>query len=208
MGKILPTVLDTKHENILSRERSLAKAVAKAVIGPNPVGAWDVLIPLVFLYNFLRFKRAREIFTLNFLFTKKLALEAAFDMIKNEENKEAVMTRVKDKTSNILASDKEGIYSIKIRQKQMKEIDLLIDHYCKLLGAEDKDYASMVRNAYKTRKDYIVFLGQLSRAEKEVNNAARQTVRMTTAPGIISKMEEAADRIRSSQVEKIFGNTI
>ncbi len=62
----------------------------------------------------------------------------------------------------------------------------------------------MVRNAYETRKDYIVFLGQLSRAEKEVNNAARQTVRMTTAPGIISKMEEAADRIRSSEVEKIF----
>ncbi len=204
MGKILPTILDTKYDNILSRERSLAKAVAKAIIGPNPVGAWDVMIPLVFLYNFLRFKRAREIFTLNFLFTKKLALEAAFDMIKNGENKETVMNRVKDKTSSILASDKEGIYSNKIRQKQMKEIDLLTDHYCKLLRVEDKDYASMVRSAYQTRKHYTDFLGQLIRAEREVNSAARQTVRTTTAPGIISQMEEAAERIRASEVEKIF----
>lgn len=204
MGKILPTVLDTKYENILSQERSLAKAVAKAVIGPNPVGAWDIVIPLVFLYNFLRFKRAREIFTLNFLFTKKLALEAAFDMIKKGESREEAIIRIKDKTSNILASDKEGIYSSKIRQKQMKEIDLLIDHYCKLLRAEDRDYASMVRSTYQTRKHYTNFLGQLIRAEKEVNRAARQAVGTTAAPAIISRMEEAVDRIRASEVEKIF----
>jgi len=71
MGKLLPTILDTKHENILAQEKALAKSVASVVIGQNPVTAWDVLIPIVFVFNVLKFKRAREIFTLNFLFTKE-----------------------------------------------------------------------------------------------------------------------------------------
>jgi len=205
MGKLLPTVLDTKYEKILSQERSLAKTVANGVIGQNPVGVWDVLIPIVFLFNFLSFKRARETFALNFMFTKKLALEAAFNMIKRELNKEEAMTQIKDKTSQILASDKKGIYSVKIRQKQMREIELLIDHYYRLLNAEGKDYVTMVKNTYKNRKDYAAFIMQLEQVEKEVNRAATQTLRTSSAPDIVSKMEEATDRMRAAEVERIFG---
>jgi len=205
MGKLLPTVLDTKYEKILSQERSLAKTVANGVIGQNPVGVWDVLIPIVFLFNFLSFKRARETFALNFMFTKKLALEAAFNMIKRELNKEEAMTQIKDKTSQILASDKKGIYSVKIRQKQMREIELLIDHYYRVLNAEGKDYATMVKNTYKNRKDYAAFIMQLEQVEKEVNRAATQTLRTSSAPDIVSKMEEATDRMRAAEVERIFG---
>ena len=204
MGRILPTVLDTKHESILSHERSLAKSVARAVIGTHAVTAWDIMIPIVFIYNFLRFKRAREIFTLNFLFTKKLALQAAFDMIKKGQSKQEVVARIKDKTSDLLASDKKGIYSIKIRQKQMKEMDLLIDHYYKLLNAEGKDYSSMLRNAYHTQQDCAAFWGQIQGAEKEVNRAARQTLGTTSASEIVSKMEETVQSIRTAEVEKIF----
>jgi hypothetical protein len=205
MGKLLPTILDTKYENILGQEQSLAKTVAKTVIEQPPVTAWDILIPIVFLYNFLRFKRAREIFTLNFLFTKKLALEAAFDMIKKGEAKEAAMTRIKEKTGQVLASDQKGIYSSKIRQKQMREIDLLIDHYCKLLSAEGKDYATMVKDTYTDRKNYTAFVEQLEQVEKEVIKAATQTLGNSSAPGIASKMEETTERIRRAEIERIFG---
>jgi hypothetical protein len=205
MGKLLPTILDTKYENILSRERSLAKTVANVVIGQNQVAVWDVLIPIVFLFNFLRFKRAREVFALNFLFTKKLALQAAFDMTKKGQSKEEALTQVKSKTSHILASDKQGVYSIKIRQKQMREIELLLDHYHRLLTAEGKDYESMVKNTYRIREDYVTFLKQLELAEKEVNRAATQTLGTSSAPDIVSKMEEATDRRRTAEAERIFG---
>jgi hypothetical protein len=205
MGKLLPTILDTKYENILRQERSLARTVANTVIGQNPVGVWDVLIPIVFLFNFLNFRRARETFTLNFMFTKKLALEAAFNMIKKEISKEEATTQIRYKTNQILASDKKGIYSIKIRQKQMREIELLIDHYYRLLDAEGKDYSSMVKNAYGSRKDYAAFLKQLDQVEKEVNRAATQTLRTSSAPDIVSKMEEATDRVRAAEMERIFG---
>jgi hypothetical protein len=205
MGRLLPTLLDTKYENILGQEKSLARTVASAVIGQNPVAVWDVLIPIVFLFSFLKYKRTRETFALNFLFTKKLALEAAFDMIKKGETKEAAMARIKDKTSHLLASDTKGIYSVKIRQKQMREIDLLIDHYHKILNAEGKAFLSLVKNGYGSRENYAAFLKQLEQAEREVNRAATQTLRTSSAPEIVSKMEETAGQVRAAEVEKIFG---
>jgi len=204
MGKLLPTILDTKHENILTQERALAKTVASAVIGQSPVTVWDILIPIVFVFNVLKFKRAREIFALNFLFTKKLALQGAFDMIKTGQSREDVLAQIRHRTSEILASDKKGIYSIKIRQKQMREIELLLDHYCRLLNADGKDYGSMVRNAYLTRKDYVAFSKQLEGIEKEVNRTAGQTVKTASAPDIILKMEEATARLRAAEAENIF----
>jgi hypothetical protein len=205
MGKLLPTILDTKHENILAQEKALAKSVASVVIGQSPVTAWDVLIPIFFVFNVLKFKRAREIFTLNFLFTKKLALQGAFDMVKKGQSREDVLGQIRDQTSQILASDKKGIYSINIRQKQMREMELLLDHYFRLLNSEGKDYRSMVRHAYRTRQDFAAFVKELEGIEKEVNRAASQTVGTASAPDIVSKMEETAGRLRATQVETIFG---
>lgn len=205
MGKFLPTILDTKFENILAHERSLARTVANAVVGQNPVAVWDVLIPIVFLFNFLRFKRAREIFAINYMFTKKLALEAALHMRRKGQNKQEAMARFKEKTGKILASDQKGIYSSKIRQKQMKEIELLIDHYYKLLNAEGKNYATMVKNAYQDQGNYAAFIEQLEQVEREVIRVATQTVKTSSASGIASKMEETTERIRRAEIEKIFG---
>jgi len=204
MRRFLPTVLDTKRESILSKERSLAKAVTVAVIESPPITVWEITIPIVFIINFFRLKRTREIFTLNFLLTKKLALEATVDMIEKGQGKEEVIARIRDTTGDILASDTKEVYSQKIRQRQMKEIDLLIDHYRQLLEAEGKDYDSMMRNAYQTREKYAAFLGQLIQAEREVNRAAQQTVKSATASDLVSKMEKATERIRRAQAAKIF----
>ena len=204
MGKFLPTILDTKYENILAQENAVAKAVARRVIGQNPVTVWDVLIPIVFVFNVLKFKRAREIFTLNFLFTKKLALQGAFDMIKTGQSREDALAQIRNRTSEILASDKKGIYSIKIRQKQMREVELLLDHYSRLLNADGKDYVSMVKHAYRTRQNFAAFVKELEGIEKEVNRAASQTVKTASAPDIIIKMEEATARLRAAEAENIF----
>lgn len=201
----MPTVLDTKYKNILSREQSLAKAVAISVVKAKPISVWDVTIPIIFILSYMRLKSTREIFTQNFLFTKKLALEAALEMIKKGQPREEVMSRIEDKTSSLLTSVKEGIYSEEIRQMQLKEIDLLIDHYCKLLKAEGKDCASLVINAYKSQKDYSTFLGQLKNAEKQVTHAARQTLGAQTDPDLVFRMEETTDRARMAEAEKIFG---
>jgi hypothetical protein len=204
MGKFLPRILDTKREAILARERSLAKAVASSVIESKPVTAWEVLVPILFLMNLFQLKRSRETFSLNFLFTKKLALEAAFSRIDRGKSREDARDQIKEKTGNILAADRKGLYSTKIRQKQMKEMDLLIDHYGRLLEAEGRDHPSMVKNAYRTRENYLAFLEELEQAEKEVYQAATQTVKTSSAREIASKMEEATARIRRAELDRLF----
>jgi len=196
--------LDTKYENILAQERSLAKAVALAVIESKPITVWELMIPILLLFNFFQFKRGRETLALNFLFTKKLALEAALEIVDKGKGKEEVREQIKETTANILAGDKQGVYSSKIRQKQMKEMDLLIDHYLRLLEAEGKDYPSLVRNSYQTREHYASFLQELEKAEREVYQAATQTVKTATAREMASRMEEATAKIRQAGMGKIF----
>jgi len=196
--------IETKYKSIFSREQSLARTVAQAVIKPRPISVWEVMIPILLVFSYAKRKEDREVFTRNFLFTKQLALKAAEDMTKKGQVKDEIMSRIEDETENLLASVKEGIYSKEVRQRQLSEISLLIDHYCRLLEAEGEDYASWVINAYGSQDSYTAFLEQLTEAEKEVYLAAVQTVGTQTSAEMVSKMEEVTERVRVAAVERIF----
>ena len=63
----------------------------------------------------------------------------------------------------------------------------------------------MLQGAYKSKADYLEFARKLSRAEKEVNHAALQTVgRNAAARDFIDRMEEAVEAIRQSDAGKYF----
>ena len=105
----------------------------------------------------------------------------------------------------ILSSDQKGIYSEKVRLKQILEIDLLIDHYQKLLVSEGKNYSDMVKAAYEDREVFNTFLNRLTSAEKEVNRAALQTVgKNIEAKDFVARMEKAVSRIRDRDLDNIF----
>jgi len=205
MRGILPTFVDTKHKIIHSQERRLAKAVARSIVKMPDITIWAFMIPFIFIFNFLRYKRVSETFVLNFLFTKKLALDAALDIMKNDQSRQDVLARIEDRTSDILAADRGGVYSDKIRRQQMNEINLLLDHYLKLLDAQGNNYQSLVKDAYQTQDNYTAFLRELTLAEKAVNRVAIQTVGRTEAASeLVSGMEKAAEGIRIEEAEKIF----
>ncbi len=204
MPRLIPRILDTKFENILAQERSLARRVAIAVIPSPPLTVWEVMIPPLFFINFIRLKRVRETMALNFLFTKKLALEAAFNIVDKSQSVGEAREELKAKTGHILARDKKGIYSAKIRQKQMQEMDLLIEHYLLLLEAKAKDYSAMIKEVYGRREDYLAFLEKLEQLEREVYLAAKQTVKSASAKEVARRMEEATYRIRRLEANKIF----
>jgi hypothetical protein len=198
--------LHKKFENILGRERQIAKSIALSVMESKPLGVWDVTIPVIFILNFMKQKHRRELFAQNLLFTKKLALEAALDIKKNGISRETALTHIEAKTSELLDRVKKGLYSEKIRRQQIKEIETLIDHYCRLLEAQGEDYPTMVVNAYPNAKDYLSFLGQLKAAEKEVIIAAKQTLGDLTDENMAARIETAINRIRQNQAREIFGS--
>jgi hypothetical protein len=202
---ILPNNLDEKYKQIFSRERSKAAAVTAAVIKPWELSVWDVVMPVVLVVNFIRFKKDREIFAENLLFTKDLALKAAFDMAKDAKSKREVVRGIERQTAAILGDDRKGIYSPEIRVQQIKEVELLIEHYSKLLESEGSDYDSLVAAAYRNPQDLRRFFAKLGEVEREVILAASRTLGAQSSPEIVSGIEEATQRVRSAEVERIFG---
>jgi hypothetical protein len=202
----LSTKLKKKFHLILSREQRVVNSIALEAIKPKPFSVWEVLIPIIFILGYMRSKEQREIFAQNLLFTKKMALEAAFEMLKRDRPKEAVMGRIASETESLLSSVPNGVYSDTIRQQQIKEIDLLIDHYCKLMRVDGNDYAALVVNAYQTRADYTGFQDQLISAERRVTQAARETLGQKTDDEMAAIIEKAADRLRQQEVETIYSN--
>jgi len=200
----LSTGLKKKYEIILAREKRMANSVAWQFVKPKPFSVWEVLIPIIFILGFIRSKEQRETFAQNLMFTKKTALEAAFAMLKKGQSKEAAMSRIAAETQDLLTAIPNGVYSDAIRQKQLREIDLLIDHYCRLMRAEGSDYATLVADTYQTREDYASFQGRLALAEREVTQAARETLGSRADHQTAAGIEAAAEKFRQQEVEAIY----
>ena len=204
MEKTYQRTLETKHKMILLQERSWAHSVARAMIKPGPISVWEVLIPVLLIFGYAKSKSEREITIKNLLFTKELALDAALKIIRNCMNREEVMSLIRDETRKLIKTVRDDIYSEEIRQKQLKEIHLLIDHYYRLLQAEGKDYDSLVMNAYQGRESFMDFLSQLRETEKGVNLAALKTLGHRGDPELVSRMEDLLDQVRIAAAQRIF----
>ena len=201
----MSTRLKTKFDLIHKYERSIGNSVALRVIRSKPVGVWEFLIPIVFILHFMRNKQSRELFIQNYMFTKRHALDAALKMLKKGLSREDALSGIEDKTRALLtAPETRGIYSESIRQQQINEIDMLFDHYGKLLGAEGHDYAALVRNAYGSRQNYCIFHERLKAAEKKVSGAACRTLGAKADVNTLRSIEKVTEEIRQSRIDKIF----
>jgi hypothetical protein len=195
-----------KFKIIFKRERSMAQGLALSLIRFKTLTVWEIMIPVIFILNYVKLKHSREIFVENQMFTKKMALDAALDMKKKDASPETVMAQIQSKTKELVSSIPGGIYSDDIRRQQLKEIDLLIDHFSQLLNAEGNDYASLVTYAYQTAADYSSFLEQLKSAENEVMAAARRTLGDQADMATAEKIESITDNMRAAEVKKIFSS--
>jgi len=196
--------VDTKYKIILGHEQSMARSIAASLIQPKQITVWEIMIPVIFILNFAKIKQSREVFIQNHLFTKNMALKAAFDMNKKGLGRQEVMDRIESQTKKTLASVPETIYSDEIRREQVKEIELLLDHYGRLFKADGEDYVVLVIDAYQTRENYTAFYKQLKAAENDVMMAARRTLGDQADSQAAGRLEEITDRIRAAGVNKIF----
>lgn len=192
----------TQYEIVLSHEESFATSVATGVRARKPLTIWHLIIPFMFVYELITMKKDIGTFAESFLFIRKLALDSAYDINKGEDRKK-IISQVEGKVEGRLRA--QGLFSPRLHQGQMSIINLLIDHYSKLFKAQGKDYASLVKNAYKTRSDYETFLKYLTLAEREVDTAV--TLTLGGGDYIRRQMmakEEVIERLRKKEIERVF----
>ncbi len=181
--------LEKKYDTVLFAEEEFARGVALGVLVKRPITPWHVLIPGMFILDFLRRSSEIKRYSNLFLFPRKLALALALDTSKGEKMKNGIL-RAEEEIRQWLTSLQ--LYSGGLQREQMKVICLLFDHYSKLLNAEGKSYHSLVRNAYKTRENYEAYLHQLASVEKRVDQVIAE---------IRGETQDIWDRLQAEQVQ-------
>ena len=196
--------IESRYELVLSRETSFAHAVANQVVDKPLISAWMILIPIVFVQYLLSSRELTAVanaFVREFMLTKKLALEVALEMIREGVSKDDALTArlSAERWDEAEAAGKE------IRRKQLEEIELLVDHYARLLAAEGDSYPALVRNSYGARADYAAFQKRLHHAESQVNQSAVRAFEATDGfTETITKTENTNRDLRRKELDSIF----
>jgi hypothetical protein len=155
-------------EIILSAETRFSREVALGTIYQLPLPIWYSLIPGMFIFDFLRRNTVINRYTKHFLFPRKLALEAA-QSILNGEKKSSTKNRIHDKIENWLNS--QSFLSQDLANAYVTAVDVLIDHYTKLLNDKGTSYNELIENAYRTRTAFRKHLDRLKATEVQIDQS-------------------------------------
>ena len=189
--------LAEKKMVILEHERQLANAVSAAVIQKPVLSIWLILIPIFFVYYFYKLKtyaQGREEFAKNFLITRKRALEAAYNA--SESGGQPDVQAIVAMSSAPADTHSDYRHWVKV----------LVEHYSDLLQAKGSTYEGLVRSAYKSRTNYLLFLNQVKSAENRFDEALKPHLRATIEglDGITKVMEQSSESFRRAHVKQTF----
>jgi len=191
-----------KSELILSAEAQFSREVTLGVIYQLPLPIWYSLIPGMFIFDFLRRNTLISRYTKYFLFPRKLALNAA-QSILNGEKQSLINDRIQTEIKNWWSS--QNLSSQELVNAQERAVNLLIDHYTKLLKAEGTSFDELIENAYKTRKALKAHLDSLEAVETQIDKSII-TLRATDDK-VKERLKIEAQQVklrRSKIVENIF----
>lgn len=191
-----------KYDLMLSAEEALARQVALGVVVTTPQSVWHYLIPFMFIFDFLRRSSTMRRYTQHFMFPRKLAMDAARDIIEGEDQKER-LSWTEEEIKVWLET--LNLYSLSLQAAQMKVVTQLMDHYTKLLQTEGDTYYDLVRNAYMSQSEYQAHLSQLKALEQEVDKAIIEKLGETEK--LREKLlaeEEQLERMRKKSIDEIF----
>jgi hypothetical protein len=163
--------------NIWQHEVRQADRIAGVLTEASKVkSGWRTLLPPLFMADYFRHLGRKRRTRKNLLFTRQLAFDAAKNVQKTKEPAWEIR-RYEIKTQEILDKEKKGLYTDKIRRKQLLEIEFLMNHYLDLLDSDGSNYHDLIKTKYPSKGKYLEFLNKLKKTEAEVIQAAITTVR-------------------------------
>jgi len=162
-----------KYSMILAAEEQFAREVTLGVIVTRPQTVWHYLIPGMFIIDFLRRGSAIKQYTRYFMFPRRLAIDAARSRFQ-EQGQSSERSLIEEDVTRWLTALK--LFTEALLGVQMKAIDLLTDHYLKLLQADGSSYPALIKNAYRNRENFEDFINQITNAEDEIDEAIIEKV--------------------------------
>ena len=181
--------------------------IAKRLIDDQKIKfGWRTFVFPLFIYDYIRYRNRLRVLRKNLFFTKQLALGAAKNIRLGKDR--AWETRLLEiKTKDILDKEKKGLYTEKIRNKQLNEIEMLVDHYIDLLGYNQSSYGDAINAKYSSKGSYLAFLNRLQKTEAEVIQAAITTMRKGSKKERrqwFEKVKQTTKKVRMQEAERIY----
>ncbi len=190
-----------KHE---ARE---ANQISRILIEDQAVKInWSVILLPLFLMDVIHYRYRLWVLRKNLLYTRKLAFEAAQNIIDGQDEGWQVR-RIEVKTREALDRDKGGQYTEKIRRKQLSEIEPLITHYVELINSGKSTYPEMLKCVYPAKGRYMNFMNKLRALEEEVIQAAVSTTRKGTKKERrlwFDRVRAVTRDIRMAEIDRIY----
>ncbi len=189
--------LTDKFDAIIAHERLFADTLALRVLERPKLSIWMILIPIIFLYFFYRYQRftaGRKQFGDNYLINSERALNEAVAVIESGKS-----------------PDLEGLSRLSnlpddVRTCNTDVLRILFEHYVELLRSEGNSFDTLIRTAYKTKANYLLYVNQLNQAEKRLNAAIEPHLAETNeqVARITGAIALHTDAIRREAADKIF----
>jgi hypothetical protein len=198
----MPVNEKSSYELVWDQENKFAFHVAKDILDKPKISVWLILLPILFLYyahKIQQYKAGVHDFSKGLMRSKILALDSAQEEIntgqKNEAYKQQLGAEDPEASPNVL----------RVRQRQIAEVELLKSHYGKLLRQTGNSYQALIRKCYKNSGEYRRFLNQLAQAEAEVREAVLRAYHPDTeARTVTQKMEKIIARVREEEIKTFF----
>ncbi|MGD8469853.1 MAG: NF038143 family protein [Desulfobacterales bacterium] len=191
-----------KYDIITGAEQQFAREVCLGVIYLKPPSAWYYLIPGMFIIDFLRRGSTIRKYTETFMFPRKLALEGARSLSAGE-NRAAIDLHLEGEIKSWLVAHR--LDSQDLVQAQKESVNLLMDHYLKLLQAEGESYYELIEHAYASRENFETHLRQIAATENKVDQAI--LAKVGENPALKEKLQLEARQVESRRrkiLEDIF----
>jgi len=189
--------MDNK-ELVLAHEKKFAALLANQVLVKPKLSVWMIFIPFIFIFyfqDFSKYKQQRKEFLVNWLLSRKKALNEA----------EAAIDEKRKPDTKVLADQAD--LKPKVVGKYEHLLKVMVTHYTALLKAGGETYDDLVRSAYENRQgEYLFFINQLTEAEQALNKALLPELRKNSqnVGATIKKIENASGKLRRSEINEIF----
>lgn len=192
---------------IWRHEAHQADRISRTLIQKRKVRfGWGVAYLPSLLLETLHFRRNLSSTRRNLLFTKRKAFKAAREISRGGD-RAIQWGYIEIETKDLLDKEKKGLYTEKVRRKQLQEIELLVDHFLNLMKSNGRTYEEAVRTAYPAKGQYLGFLGKLERAEQEVISAAVTGIRKGSKKERVTwfqRVQETTRSIRTKEAGRLF----
>lgn len=199
----MPLSLDEKYEMIYAHEEEFTYALARRVVKKPEISVWMILLPILFVHHAYRvnqYKEGVKGFAKGIMSSKLKALDKSYREISSGETIEFETQDYFPDVELKTLSDKA------LAQKQEKVIRIMESHFRALLNASGETMDELLKNVYRSDREYRQYFEALMEAEKRLNLYLIEKVHTDEATAaVVREIESNCEALREEEVRYFFG---